>query len=302
MDKNEMKRDIASTLGRRSLRLGMCGFLVLGMTAGFAAWHHGHGLSASAQEAKAPGDPPAEPLEFGEFIARPEALTSVPVNDIAKSLRLNAIAMITGKEVYEKNCAGCHGVDLKGSYEKHAPDLTDGFWQFSGDDLPSGGKTKYPSDVEYTVKYGVRSGNENARGNEADMLAFDPQYRNEDDLKEFGDKKFLTDAEIADVAEYVLKLSGQPFDATKAARGDVLFHDNARGNCFDCHMDEGTGNDAIGSANLTQKQLFLFGSDRASIIQTITRGRRNVMPAYEGTLSPADLKAVSIYVFSFYRP
>ena len=228
-------------------------------------------------------------------------MASVPVNDIVKSLRLNAIAMITGKEVYDKNCAGCHGADLKGSREKHAPDLTDSYWLFSGDDLPSGGMTKYPSDIEWTVRYGIRSGNENARGNEADMLAFDPQYRNAEDTQEFGDKRFLTADEITDVAEYVLKLSGQQFDAAKAAQGDILFHDNARGNCFDCHMDEGTGNDAIGSANLTQKNLYLYGSDRATIIQTITRGRRGIMPFFEGTLSPVESKSVSVYVFSFFR-
>ncbi len=302
MEANETRRGIA-TLKRRSLPLGTSVFLVLAMAAGFTTWHYGPVSSSAlaAEEAK-PGEPPAEPLEFGEFLSRPEALTNVPVNDIARSLRLNAIAMISGKEVYEKHCAGCHGLDLKGSKEMHAPNLTDQFWMFSGDDLPSGGMMKYPSDVEYTIKYGIRSGNENARGNEADMLAFNPRYRNTDDLQEFGNKEFLNADEIADVAEYVLKLSSQQFDAAKASRGDVLFHDNARGNCFDCHMDEGTGNDAIGSANLTQKDLFLYGSDRATIIETITKGRHGVMPAFEGVLSPGELKAVSIYVFSYYRP
>ena len=303
MEKNETTRDIARTQGPRSLSHAMSGLLVFGMMAGLAAWYQGHvGSSAWAQEAKAPGDPPAEPPDFSEFLARPETLASVSVNDIARSSRLNAIAMIRGKEVYDKNCAECHGADLKGSVQKHAPDLTDTFWMFSGDDLPSGGLTKYPSDVEWTIRYGVRSGNQNARGNKADMLAYDPRYRTAADTKSYGDKRFLTDEEIADVAEYVLKLSGQQFDPAKAERGEDLFQDNAKGNCADCHMDDGTGNDALGSANLTQKQLFLYGSDRAAIIETINRGRRNVMPAFEGTLTSNEIKAVSIYVFSFYRP
>jgi len=303
MDMDKTTCDIARTQRRRSLRLAVSVLFALSMTAGLEAWHQGHvGSSALAQEAKAPSDPPAEALDFGEFLARPEALGPVPVNDIARSSRLNAIAMITGKEVYDKHCAECHGTDLKGSVEKHAPNLTDTFWIFSGDDLPSGGTTKYASDVEHTIRYGVRSGNENARGNKADMLAFDPRYRNAHDLQAYGDKKFLTDEEITDVAEYVLKLSGQPHDAAKAERGDALFQDNAKGNCFDCHMDDGTGNDALGSANLTEKQLFLYGSDRASIIESITRGRRGAMPAFEGTLTPSELKAVSVYVFSLYRP
>ena len=103
--------------------------------------------------------------------------------------------------------------------------------------------------------------------------------------------------QIDDLAEYVLQISGQQADPAKAARGKTLFLDNATGNCFDCHTEEATGNPALGSTNLTRKELFLFGSDKASIVETITKGRRAVMPAFEGTLKPEELKAVSVYVF-----
>jgi len=238
------------------------------------------------------------PLEYGEFVATPDELASVPINDIVKSIRLNAVAIMIGKEVYAKQCAGCHGADLKGSKQQHAPDLTDAAWMFSGDDLPTGGLTRHPSDIEWTVRYGIRSGNEYARGVEADMLAYDPQYRSQHDIEDYGTKRYLNDAEIADVAEYVLKLGRQKYDRAKAARGDAIFHDNARGNCFDCHTDEGTGNESIGSANLTRPDLYLYGSDRATIIETITKGRRSVMPAFQDQLTPVELKAVSIFVFS----
>jgi cbb3-type cytochrome c oxidase subunit III len=272
-------------------------FLLLGAAAGFAVYQAISAASA-AEVAQPPRVGSQPPVEYGEWVAKPEELASFTVNDIAKSIRLNATAMTLGKEVYEKHCAECHGADLKGSREHHAPDLTDANWMFSGDDLVSGGLNKQPSDVEWTVRYGIRSGHPYARGVEADMLAFDPQYRNKEDTEDFGDKKFLTDAEITDVAEYVLKLGGQRADPAKARRGDKLFHDNARGNCFDCHTDEGTGNDAIGSINLTKPKLYLYGSDRATIIETITKGRRGVMPAFEDQLSPIELKAVSVFVFS----
>ena len=154
-----------------------------------------------------------------------------------------------------------------------------------------------PSDVEWTVRYGVRSGNPNARGVEADMLAFDPQYRNEHDLGDFGKIKTVSPEQIDDLAEYVLQISGQQADTAKAARGKVLFLDNATGNCFDCHTEEAIGNPALGSTNLTRKELFLFGSDKASIVESITKGRRAVMPAFGDTLKPEELKAVSVYVF-----
>jgi cytochrome c oxidase cbb3-type subunit III len=243
-----------------------------------------------------PSPPPEE--EYGELLARPQELASAAINDIVKSIRLNATAMTLGRSVYDKNCAACHGADLKGIPDRHAPDLTDAEWRFSGDDLASGGSIKFPSDVEWTVRYGIRTDNPNARGLEADMLAYDPQYRNEEDTKDFGSGRFLSPEEIADVVEYVLQISGQQADAVKAARGDVLFHDGSKGNCNDCHTDEATGNDAVGSTNLTQRNLYLWGSDRASIFESINRGRRGVMPAFEGTLKPEEIKAVSVYVFS----
>jgi cbb3-type cytochrome c oxidase subunit III len=240
----------------------------------------------------------AEAEEYGEYLARPEELAPVPVNDIVKSLRLNGIAMKLGKTVFDRNCAACHGEDLKGSREQHTPDLTDAEWRFAGDDLRSGGLVKYPSDVEWTVRYGIRSGNPNQRGAEDDMLAFDPQYRNERDTKTFGKARTLSNEDIEDVADYVLQLGGQQADPARAARGAVLFQDNAKGNCFDCHGDDGTGIPAFGSTDLTRKDLYLFGSDRASIVESITKGRFGVMPAYDGRrLKPEELKAVSVYVF-----
>jgi cytochrome c oxidase cbb3-type subunit 3 len=256
----------------------------------------GAGVVANTAAPQPAAPPPEE--EYGELLARPQELASVAVNDIVKSIRLNATAMTLGRSVYDKNCAACHGADLKGLPDQHTPDLTDAEWRFSGDDLASGGSVKFPSDVEWTVRYGIRSDNPNARGVEADMLAYDPQYRNEEDTKDFGSGRFLTLEEIEDVVEYVLQISGQQADTVKAARGDVLFHDGSKGNCNDCHTDEATGNDAIGSTNLTRRNLYLWGSDRASILESINRGRRGVMPAFEGTLKPEEIKAVSVFVFA----
>jgi cytochrome c oxidase cbb3-type subunit 3 len=253
----------------------------------------------AAVNSAAPQTPSPEPEEeYGEFLARPEELAPLAANDIVKSIRQYAGAMLLGRKVYDKSCAGCHGADLKGVPDQHTPDLTDTEWRFSGDDLASGGNVKFPSDVEWTVRYGIRSEHPNARGLEADMLAYDPQYRTEEDTKEFGDKRFLSPEEIDDVVEYVLQISGQQADRAKAARGDVVFHDGTNGNCFDCHGADGTGSDPIGSTNLTRKDLYLWGSDRASIHQSIERGRRGVMPAFEGTLSAEEIKAVSVFVFS----
>jgi cytochrome c oxidase cbb3-type subunit 3 len=236
--------------------------------------------------------------DYGEFTARPEELASVAINDIVKSLRLNKTAMVLGRSVYEKSCASCHGADLKGVADQHTPDLTDAEWRFSGDDYQSGGVIKLPSDVEWTVRFGIRSGHANARGAEVSMLAYDPKFRTEEDTKDFGDKEFLTPTEIDDVVEYVLQISGQRFDRPKAARGRALFNNNAKGNCVDCHGADGSGIDTFGSSNLTKKNLYLYGSDRASIRESLVKGRHGTMPAFEGVLKPEEVKAVSIFVFS----
>ena len=84
--------------------------------------------NAQSAGADAPKHPPGgHPLsegiteeDYGEFVARPAELASVPTNDIVKSIRLSAIATNLGRTVYEKNCAACHGDELKGKAAAHA--------------------------------------------------------------------------------------------------------------------------------------------------------------------------------------
>ena len=142
-------------------------------------------VTASTAPAEKEAQPELAPNgeEYGEFLARPAELASVPTNDIMKSLRLSSTAKTAGMEVYGRVCASCHGADLKGSREQGTPDLTDANWRFAGDDAATGGGTIYPSDIEWTVRYGIRSGHANARGHEANMVAFDPQYRHDEDKK-----------------------------------------------------------------------------------------------------------------------
>ena len=50
-------------------------------------------------------------------------------------------------------------------------------------------------------------------------------------------------------------------------------------------------------ADLTDK-IWLYGSDEATLIETITNGRAGVMPAWVGRLDPATIKALAVYVHS----
>jgi cytochrome c oxidase cbb3-type subunit 3 len=78
-----------------------------------------------------------------------------------------------------------------------------------------------------------------------------------------------------------------------AAAGKKIFAEN----CASCHGEEGKGNQELGAPNLTD-QIWLYGSDEATLIETITNGRAGVMPAWSGRLDPVTIKALTVYVHS----
>ena len=110
----------------------------------------------------------------------------------------------------------------------------------------------------------------------------------------FGRDGMLKADEIVAVADYVRSLAGLPvragFDSTA---GKKIFADN----CAQCHGDDGTGNRELGAPNLTD-QIWLYGSDEATIIDVITNGRASVMPAWVDRLDPVTIKALAVYVHS----
>ena len=99
---------------------------------------------------------------------------------------------------------------------------------------------------------------------------------------------------IKDLANYVRSLSGLPNDGVRAARGQEAF---VSAGCVGCHGEDGTGMQAIGSPNLTDK-VWLYGSSEATIIETITYGRQNKMPAWKEFLGDAKVHLLAAYVLS----
>ena len=96
-----------------------------------------------------------------------------------------------------------------------------------------------------------------------------------------------------DVAHFVMSLSGAPSDSIRTARGKPLFAQT----CAACHGADGKGNAALGAPNLTDKT-WLYGSGEPAIIETITKGRNNQMPAHKDFLSPAKIHLLAGYVYS----
>jgi cytochrome c oxidase cbb3-type subunit 3 len=106
----------------------------------------------------------------------------------------------------------------------------------------------------------------------------------------------LGEQKIKDVANYVRSLSGLAHDSIRAARG----RDDYNRNCVACHGAQGKGNPAMGAPDLTDK-VWLHGSSEETIIQTVTRGRVDQMPAHKDKLTPAQIHLLTAFVYTLSR-
>jgi cytochrome c oxidase cbb3-type subunit 3 len=98
--------------------------------------------------------------------------------------------------------------------------------------------------------------------------------------------------DVHNLANYVLSLSGSPHNPIAAAAGRSKFTV-----CAACHGADGKGNQDIGSANLTDK-IWLHGWGEDAIVDIVTHGKTNVMPAQAGRLTPDQIHVLATYVWS----
>jgi cytochrome c oxidase cbb3-type subunit 3 len=104
----------------------------------------------------------------------------------------------------------------------------------------------------------------------------------------------LKRAEIETVADYVRTLSGLPVDPrADLAAGKKIFAET----CATCHGPDGKGKRDVGAPNLTDA-IWLYGSDKATIVDGLWNGRGGVMPAWAGRLDDTTIKAPTVYVFT----
>jgi cytochrome c oxidase cbb3-type subunit 3 len=193
-----------------------------------------------------------------------DRLRAAPLEQIEQDPELLEFALAGGKAAFGDNCAPCHGTGAQGF--PGYPNLNDDDWLW-------GGRLE---DIEHTLRYGIRSGHDEARSNE--MPAF---LRDE----------ILSVEEIGDVVEYTLSLSGKADDQGAAGRGEAVFADN----CAACHGEDGRGQSELGAPNLAN-QIWLYGGDRSTITSTISNGRNGVMPSWETRLDQETIKQLTVYV------
>ena len=193
------------------------------------------------------------------------ALAKASLTEIEHNPDLLNFARALGKVAFAENCAACHGAGGGGS--PGFPDLDADRWLWGGT----------LDDISATITHGARSGDD--QGHSGNM-------------PDFGREGLLTAAQISTLADYVRSLSGLPVaKSTNLAAGAKLFANN----CAPCHGANAKGNPVVGAPNLTSK-IWLYGSDKATIVATITNGRGGVMPAWGGRLDPTTIKALAVYV------
>ena len=98
--------------------------------------------------------------------------------------------------------------------------------------------------------------------------------------------------DVKNVAQYVLSLSGSAHDSVAAQLGKEKF-----AVCAACHGADGKGNPALGAPNLTDK-IWLHGWGEQAIVNMITQGKNNAMPAQGRLLTTEQVHVLAAYVLS----
>ena len=98
---------------------------------------------------------------------------------------------------------------------------------------------------------------------------------------------------INNMVSYVRSLSGLVEADAAALSAQPMFV----ALCSACHMADGSGNQAVGAPNLTD-DVWLYGSAKEVVYETLVKGRTNMMPGHGELLGPDRTKILAAYVNS----
>ncbi len=196
-----------------------------------------------------------------------DKLQAASLAEIRANPELLNFALAGGRSAFNVNCSQCHGSGAQGA--KGYPNLNDDEWLWGGS----------IDAIHQTIAHGVRNADSD-KARDSAMPAF---------LKD----EVLNTQQINDVAEFVLSLSGQKADAAAADKGKAIFAEQ----CVACHGDAGQGNAEFGAPALNNA-IWLYGGDKATLVETISYSRKGVMPAWGRILDPVVVKQLAVYIHS----
>jgi cytochrome c oxidase cbb3-type subunit 3 len=196
-------------------------------------------------------------------------LEGANLQQIVADTALFDFARAQGRTAFAENCAACHGSGGAGA--RGYPNLNDDKWIWGGT----------LTDIAQTIRHGIR--------------AEDEETRRGVTMPAFGRNGMLTRAQIETVVDYVRSLNRLPGEANaNLALGKQIYAQN----CAVCHGDDAKGSREKGAPNLSDG-IWLYGADRAIMIDGLWNGRGGVMPAWAGRLDEVTIKALAVYVYSF---
>lgn len=199
-----------------------------------------------------------------------EQVAAASYDEIVNDPEMMAFTRSMGKVLFADNCAACHGTGGAPAQIGLYPNLIDDAWLWGG----------ALSDIEHAIRYG-RNG-------------FMPPFDHA-----------LSEAQIDELAHYVLGLSGHTVDEAKAEAGQTIFQGQA-GGCYYCHTRSGEGLPSQGAANLTDAIWTVANvpgaEDREGRLKVIRdvihNGIQRQMPAWQGRLDDIQIKLLTVYVQS----
>jgi len=199
-------------------------------------------------------------------------LLSTPPEAVAQDPALVRFASAQAKPLYAAHCAACHGPEMRGNPALGAPNLQDDVWLYGEGSI---------FDIERTLLYGIRSGEDKSH--------------NDSEMPAFGQRGILNDAQIRNVVQYLLQLSGRSYEAQGAGEGRLVYA--GAGNCGDCHGPDARGNTEYGAPDLT-RNVWNSGAEPKDLYAAIYSGQHHIMPAWGRTLSLEQIRALATYVYA----
>ena len=195
-------------------------------------------------------------------------ITTASLADIKSNPELYEFARSAGAAAFRTNCTVCHGSGAQGG--KGYPNLVDDDWLWGGT----------LDDIYTTIREGVRSSSPDTRQSQ---------------MPAWGKNGLLKSDDIEAVASYVeeMHLKGKVERSAASAKGKQIFADN----CVACHGENGEGTQAVGAPRLND-DIWLYGGDHATIVESIYNSRAGVMPTWGGRLSNTMIKELAVYVHS----
>lgn len=181
------------------------------------------------------------------------------------------------------HCVSCHGADLEG--QTGVPSLVDydWLWSVTGIEMTS---VEPVLQIMQTILYGVRDTN-CAEDTKRYGACPDTRYS---EMPGYGLAGFSA-AQVDDLVEYVLSLSGAEADAAAVERVAGLAVV-----CAECHGEDGYGVKNYGGPDLTDA-VWLYGSSRAEIRDVLFNGRKGVCPPWAPVLDAVTAKALAVWLY-----